>query len=89
MTLYRMACNDGYSIWQAQYALSVHQEEVKKEPWFLAYVFENLARQIIDKLEELDDWLIVRNLEWRGWTEVWTFDGEMDWSVDEQILTSE
>lgn len=77
MTLYRMTANDDYSIWQAQYALSIHQEEVKKEPWFLAYVFENLARQILAKVEEMET---LGPLEWRGWTEVWKFDGEMEWN---------
>lgn len=83
MTLYRMSANDEFTIWQAQYAISPHQEEVKKESWFLEFVFEKLAREIIGNIEVRDrgdGYPDISHLEWTGWTEVWQFAGEMDWN---------
>lgn len=77
MTLYRICASDSYTIVQAQYALSSHQEEVRKEPWFLEFVFRRLVNEILNKLDGMEEF--DEPLMWEGWTEVWKYSGEMEW----------
>jgi hypothetical protein len=80
MTLYRVIACDDYTKYQAQYALSAHQEVVKHEPWFLTFVLQTLTKQIEEKVGDFDT--LIGDLVWRGVTEEWEYVGD-GWTVDE------
>ena len=72
MTLYRMQACDDFTKIQAQYALAAHQEEVKREGWFLEFIINRLYMDIKPKLELLD----IGPVEWTAATEEWEYVGD-------------